>query len=298
MPIGYSAEPTGVGDRLYRWLATKTSRFAPDVEADLLPAAIDGFRRAQRFAYDCVAAVRAEVVPGMTEREAAGRLAAYCAQHGHERYLHRPFAWFGEHSRFQPYRRYDEYHPSDRRLEPTESVILDIAPIVDGFTADIGLTFSLEPNPEMEAAKRFLLDLRAALPPMFESDMRPRDIWAEVDAMIAASPFDNVHERYPYCVLGHRVFSVPRSAAKARRIGGGSVGWFSVEANMQFLKTGFSTALSPENVGPKLGLWAIEPHIGFAGGGAKFEEILILDHQGARWLDDDVPHVREADRKE
>jgi len=36
----------------------------------------------------------------------------------------------------------------------------------------------------------------------------------------------------------------------------------------------------------------MEPHIARDGVGAKFEEILIIDADGARWLDDDLPHTR------
>jgi hypothetical protein len=40
------------------------------------------------------------------------------------------------------------------------------------------------------------------------------------------------------------------------------------------------------------GLWAVEPHLAFEGVGVKFEEILVIDENGARWLDDDLPHHR------
>lgn len=40
------------------------------------------------------------------------------------------------------------------------------------------------------------------------------------------------------------------------------------------------------------GLWAVEPHLGFAGVGAKFEELLVITDDDAYWLDDDLPHVR------
>ena len=48
---------------------------------------------------------------------------------------------------------------------------------------------------------------------------------------------------------------------------------------------------------PQPGLWAVEPHLGFRGTGAKFEEILVVTdskdpEQSAFWLDDDLPHVR------
>ena len=43
---------------------------------------------------------------------------------------------------------------------------------------------------------------------------------------------------------------------------------------------------------PTPGLWAVEPHLGFRGVGAKFEELLVVTETDAYWLDDDLPHVR------
>jgi hypothetical protein len=40
------------------------------------------------------------------------------------------------------------------------------------------------------------------------------------------------------------------------------------------------------------GLWAVEPHVGYGGVGVKFEELLLVTDTDARWLDDDLPHVR------
>jgi len=51
--------------------------------------------------------------------------------------LHRPFAWFGEHSRFDGYQGYGDYHPGHRRLRPGEVAILDVSPVVDGYAADV-----------------------------------------------------------------------------------------------------------------------------------------------------------------
>lgn len=43
---------------------------------------------------------------------------------------------------------------------------------------------------------------------------------------------------------------------------------------------------------PQPGLWAVEPHLGRDGVGAKFEELLVITADDAFWLDDDLPHVR------
>ncbi len=69
---------------------------------------------------------------------------------GSERFIHRPFAWFGEHSRFDGYRGYGDFHAGERRLEPQDAVILDVSPVVNAYTADVGYTLCLERNTEFE----------------------------------------------------------------------------------------------------------------------------------------------------
>lgn len=291
MAIGYNTDPVSIIDRAYRWIATRASKITPDVGDLLLLEAQDGFRGAQRLAYDCVEEVGALLKPGMTELDATKMLETYLKDHGVERYIHRPFAWFGNHTRFDEYSNYNEYHPSNRALKSDDVVILDISPVVNGYTADVGYTFAMNKNNQLETAMDFLRSLRAELPDMFMSEKTPKQIWDSVDSKIAAQGYDNIHARYPFCVLGHRVFKLKKKASKARRLNAGFLGWFSFELNLKFLKTGFSSVLSPENVGSKVGLWAIEPHIGWEGAGAKFEEILVVENKKAYWLDDNVPHL-------
>jgi Xaa-Pro aminopeptidase len=292
MPIGFSAQPASPWDAAYRWIARLGSRWATDTSPVLTEASLRGFRRAQRLAYDCVETVGTQLRVGMTEIEAATLLEEYLAARGCNRYLHRPFAWFGEHARFDGYRGYADYHPSERRLREGEAAILDVSPMVDGHAADVGFSLSVGDNPQLRAAQQFLLQIRAALPPLFDAAPHPSAVWLQVDRMVKDAGYDNIHARYPFAVLGHHVFNVKAQGKDPTRIGGGWLGWFSLETNLRFLRSGFSAVLSPENEGSKTGLWAIEPHIGWNGGGAKFEELLIVDERGARWLDDEVPHLR------
>lgn len=294
MPIGYSPTPNGPLDRLYRWIAKYASRYSGGADRVANQEALKGFRRAQCLAYDAVEHVAGQLRPGMTEREAAQLLDDHLKNNGTQRYLHRPFAWFGDHARFDGYAGYGDYHPSGRKLEVGATAILDVSPVVDGYIGDVGYALSIGSNPELNIAKEFLLELRAEIPKLFASSMTPAEIWAEVNRRIVAAGYDTIHAKYPHCVLGHRVFRVKPKKGKHLRIGWRAFGWFSLETNLAFLRMGPSAALTPEHVGKKLGLWAIEPHIGWKGGGCKFEEILVVEHHRCYWLDDDVPHVREV----
>jgi hypothetical protein len=279
------------GHRFLGWLSGIS---APSTERPQ-PADIEGFRAAQRLAYDCVVAIGKELHEGISELEAAARLQAWLDDRGATRFLHRPFAWFGEHSRFSGYDNFGDYHPSERRLKASDVAILDVSPIVNGYTGDVGYTLSLLPSPELYKAQRLLQELRTEIPGWFMSYRSTAEIWQTVDRRIHEAGYTNCHALYPFSTLGHRVYHLTQPAASRLRLPLRSFGmdWFSATAQNAFLTHGlFKELLNPDHRGSKLGLWAIEPHLGGAGFGAKFEEILVVEPDRAYWLDDDVPHLK------
>ena len=294
MSIGYHQNPAGSFERLTRWLAKIGSKYVPNTSNLMNSADLEGFRKAQRLAYDCVETVGKELEYGISEKEAAELLASYLKANGSERFIQRPFAWFGDHTRFDGYSNYMDYHPSDRTLSRGSIAILDVSPIVGGYTADVGYTLCLEYSLEKEKALAFLREIRDELPSLFVSELTPAEIWHRIDKKIEDAGYDNIHSRYPFCVLGHRVFKLKNEGRRSVNRGVGAMSWFSTEVNLKFLWTGFSSVLSPDNIGSKNGLWAIEPHIGWQGAGAKFEEILVVEDNKAYWLDDNVPHARKS----
>ncbi len=263
----------------------------------------DGFRRAQRLAYDAALEVAAGLIAGDRERDAARRLEEALVSRGVRRWFHAPFAWFGERSRFagmEGARRRARFFPGETRLAPGMVAILDVAPIVDGHTADIGYTFRAAggtDDPRYRAALDTLRAVRALIPRRIDEGATMAAIYAEVDRAFAAAGFDNRHALYPWGVLGHRIGKMePR--ARDPRIGG-----FGVAALVQLVGGQLASHLpgarhrSPlwtagADRPPEPGLWSMEPHLGALGWGAKFEEILVVEPGASRWLDDDLPHCR------
>jgi Xaa-Pro aminopeptidase len=249
---------------------------------------LEKFRAAQALAYEGAVAIARELKVGMTSREAAARLEHWFRARGVRTWFHRPLAWFGNHSRFDGFRNYGYFLPSTRKLARGDVAILDCAPVVDGVAADIGFTFALEPHDELTRARAELLRLREEIPRLFETSMSTSQIWAEVDSQLRVRGFDNCHARYPFQVLGHRLHRVPFPRLPA------VLSPFTLHSYWALLSRGLIPELmGPWHEGEKRGLWAIEPHLGADGFGAKFEEILVVDDDGrARWLDDAVPHVQ------
>ena len=254
-------------------------------------AVLSEFKKGQRLAYRCAETIAKELRPGWTEKQAAKLMDVFLKDHGIKSFFHKSFAWYGDRTRFAPMKHYWDFMPSNRELQETDVVILDTAPIYDGHVVDIGYTTSLVENPKLEQAKRDLMEFRRIIPKMFEKAQTTATIWDEVDRMLKKMGYDNCHERYPLGALGHRVPIV-----KLHKLPGLTIP-FSVHALYSLISRGlFNEVLGPYHEGDKIGLWAIEPHIGGDGFGAKFEEILVVNKDHVYWLDDNVPH--NLDREE
>jgi len=275
---------------------------APDSPGAIPAGDLDGFRRAQRVAYDAAIEVAAGLAPGVTEREAASRLRAALAGRGVSRYFHVPFAWFGERSKLAGMRGASpRFFPGRTRLAAGAIAILDVAPVVDGYIADIGYTFRApggSPDDRLERALAALREIRALLPGLVARRDTKRSIYVRVERQLRERGYDNRHARYPYGVLGHRVERLPERRRDPVIAGFGAtslVHLLGAQLRSRLPSMADSSPLwgsGPDADRPLApGLWAIEPHLGGDGFGAKFEEILVVEHRSARWLDDDLPHV-------
>jgi Metallopeptidase family M24 len=266
------------------------SMISPTSTHEMTRAEMAGFRRAQGIAFDCAVGVAKELKLGWTEREAAEWMEAFLASHGVRSYFHNPLCWFGERTRFKNFTSSKDALPSDRALCEGDVICVDLAPIVGGYVGDIGFSFTLKPHDGMTKVRSYLLELRRQLPEWFQSSMTTAEIWKRVDQDIKSHGFENCHVKYSFHVLGHRVHKVPASFFPS------AVGVYSLHAYWALMSRGlFPELLSPWHKGEKIGLWAIEPHIGYTNDGhdfgAKFEEILVVEKDRVYWLEDSPPHV-------
>lgn len=252
-------------------------RFHPPMNQVPDEESIAGFRESQRLAQRAVKDVASHLREGWTEKRAAALLTTYLRDHGVEGFFHHSFAWFGERTRFDGIRGYGEYSPTDRVLLPGEIFILDVAPIYKGFISDIGYTQSLGESAELAKARAFLEELRREIPRLATQ----AGFWQIIDDKIKARGYENIHKKYPFSVLGHRVH---RASEKAAHLQFWNFGWQSFwELTARGL---FGQLLGPQFDGEMIGLWAIEPHLGTESFGAKFEEILLVTPEGAKWIDE------------
>lgn len=266
-----------------------------------LAAELQGFRRVQQLAYACAQAVAAELRPGVTERDAARRMREWLHERGVRDWFHLPFAWFGDRTAFTGFRIPLQFFPTGRRLEPGMPFILDLAPVYEGFTADIGYSGALGAHPVQE---RLMADLEAHRE-LILREVRERrslrEIYADVDRLMVRQGYANRHRAYPFGVIAHKVDRVRERRFSPRVFGFGTQALRGLASDaLHGHREGWSPLWSPYRFSdhpPRPGLWAVEPHLGFRGTGAKFEEILVVTdardpQESAFWLDDDLPHVR------
>ncbi len=273
----------------------------------LIPTAADleGFRAAQNLAYACAEAIHAELRPGITERAVATMMKTWLADHGATDCLHQPFAWFGNRTAFRGLIGVNQlrgfnpaFFPSNKKLEENMPFILDCAPTLNGYTADIGYAGVLGHNGVLDQ----LMDDLAAHRELIITMIRERRLMSEVsqavDALCIRQGVEARHHAYPFAVLAHRVEKLP-STPIAPKISLGRFGIRSVlslgREAMQGVKEGWSPLWASHQRSahpPVPGLWAVEPHLGFRDVGAKFEELLVITEDDAFWLSDDVPHVK------
>jgi Xaa-Pro aminopeptidase len=253
-------------------------------------AEVAGIAAAQRVTRAVVHEVAEGLAPGQTEREAAERLEAGLRRSGVRRWLHTPYAWFGERTRFAGFHAWEpDALPTDRRLEEGEPFILDAAPFVDGHPADYALSRSLGPDPRHDTMCRTLAKLKTGLVEWARRAQTGRALFDSAGVAIREAGFDVVHHLYPGAVLGHRLDGLPRWLQRLPRIGWGFQPPLVAGYGLALLRhslTGSPYPLINHVAADRpVGIFAIEPHLAAGSVGAKFESVLVVDGDETRWLD-------------
>jgi Xaa-Pro aminopeptidase len=265
---------------------------------------LEQFRNIQRLAYRCAQTIAGELKPGISEKATAALMKTWLQDHGVQDWFHQPFAWFGPRTAFKGFDGLRHlggfnlaFYPGKTLLEEGMPFILDCAPTLGAYTADIGYSGALGENPLVERLLDDLMAHRQLIVQLVKQRRPLAEVSQAVDRLCAEQGTLPRHKAYPFEVLAHRVEKL------GERQRGLSIARFGVRnlytLTRNALLTGRRQGWSPlwssnarSDHAPTPGLWAVEPHLGWRGVGAKFEELLVVTADDAYWLDDDLPHVR------
>jgi hypothetical protein len=276
-------------------------------------AELDAFRQAQRLAYDIAVRVEEQLQIGMTEAEVCTLIAAAQARNNVIQVFHEPFAWFGSRTVLGDDWAPDvtdveemaatgaspstPFFPTDQLLAHGMPLILDLAPVVRGFSSDIGYSCRLGRNAVFDELDAGLAHIRTFLLEGIRSGETMLSLYRALDDLIDERGWQNCHQHYPDRALGHLVFPLRHDPLRPSRIPG--FGPAAAEgllaAGLEAIENGTcypvwnDSSFTDHPAAP--GLWAVEPHIGRDGVGVKFEELLVVTGDDAYWLDDHPPHI-------
>ncbi|HWU68901.1 MAG TPA: M24 family metallopeptidase [Stenotrophobium sp.] len=273
--------------------------------ANLSDEDLQRFREVQQLAYRCAEAIGARLTPGTSERQAAAHMKTWLLDHGVDDWFHQPFAWFGDRTAFRGFIGVRHmggfnpaFYPGNRVLEENMPFILDCAPSMGGYTADIGYCGVVGENKLLDRLMDDLMEHRQLILDLVKKRTHLSQVSQAVDRLCARQGVEPRHKAYPFQVLAHRVEKLADDGEKQHttimNFGVRNISEL-IRDRVKGLREGWSPLWSSGHGSdhpPTPGLWAVEPHLGFRDVGAKWEELLVVTEDDAFWLDDDVPHVR------
>jgi hypothetical protein len=263
----------------------------------LRAAYVRGIANAQRVAREAILAVAASVKPGDTERAVCARLEREFARAKVAHWLHTPYAWWGERTRFDWQGSWEANAlPTERALQEGEAFVLDAAPIVAGFPADFAYSGLAAASPDVHAEHAVLLaeltHLKRALGQWALEAESGAELCARVAGSMQRAGLDVIHPRYPAQVLGHTLEGFPNWCSSAPRVGTGFqlplLLTYATGITLHHLAGAPYPFLNANAPGRPQGLYAVEPHLGQGLLGAKFESVLLVDGDETRWLDPEL----------
>ncbi|WP_339463473.1 M24 family metallopeptidase [Pseudomonas sp. EA_105y_Pfl2_R69] len=265
---------------------------------------LEQFRSVQRLAYQCAQCIAGELKPGTSEKQTAALMKTWLQDHGVRDWFHQPFAWFGPRTAFKGFDGLRHlggfnlaFYPGKTVLEEGMPYILDCAPTLGAYTADIGYSGALGQNLLLDRLMDDLMAHRQLIVELVKQRRPLAEVSQAVDRLCAEQGTLPRHKAYPFEVLAHRVekLGARDSGLSIARFGLRNILTLSRNSLLTGRREGWSplwSSNSRSDHAPTPGLWAVEPHLGWRGVGAKFEELLVVTESDAYWLDDDLPHVR------
>ena len=204
---------------------------------------------------------------GMTEKEVEEVASLVFNKNGVKQHWHMPIIGVGEGSTKlrSMYALVSSYFTGHKRiLQEHDIILIDIAPIYNGYPADYTINHVIGSNPDLEALAAYAHDVSIKIAEYIKEGMIVADVFHRAQELTGKNP-DYTLAYPPFVSMGHRLCRIPPLWQKFPEAG---LNYLLFRTNGPFITSSNNTLMN--------GLWVIEPYLIYKGRAAKFEQLVSI----------------------
>jgi Xaa-Pro aminopeptidase len=203
----------------------------------------------------------------MTEKEAEEVASEVFNKNDIKQHWHMPIIGVGEGSTKlkSAYALISSYFTKHTRiLRENDIVLIDIAPVYNGYPADYTINHVMGHNPDIEALASYAREVSIKIAGHLKEEMIVADVFHWAQELIGKNP-DYTLAYPPFISMGHRLCRIPPLWQKFPEAG---LNYLLFKTRGPFITSSNNTLMN--------GLWTIEPYLIHKERAAKFEELVYI----------------------
>jgi len=235
-------------------------------ETELSDNELKGYLVARSFTKGIGDEIVSKIKVGMTEKEVEGVASSVFKKNGVKQHWHMPIIGVGEGSTKlkSAYALVSSYFTRHKRiLMDGDIVLIDIAPVYNGYPADYTVNHVMGSNPELEALAAYANEVSTKIAGHVKEGMIVADVFQWAKELIRKNP-DCTLAYPPFISMGHRLCRIPPLWQKLP------------EPGLNYLLFTSGPFITPGNNTLMNGLWIIEPYLIHKERAAKFEQPVFI----------------------
>ncbi len=239
-------------------------------EIELSDKDLKGYLAARSFTRAIGEEIVSNIRVGMTEKEIEDIASLVFNKNGVKQHWHMPIIGVGEgstklRSLFALASSYFTGHT--RILQENDMVLIDIAPVYNGYPADYTINHITGSNPGLEALASYAHDVSIKIAEHVKEDMVVADVFHWAQELIGKKPEYTL--AYPPIIsIGHRLLRIPPLWQRFPEAG---LNYLLFGTSGSFITSGNKTLMN--------GLWTIEPYLIYKERAAKFEALAFIGRE-------------------
>ncbi len=236
-------------------------------EIELSDKDLKGYLEARSFTRAIGDEIVSKIKVGMTEKEVEEVASLVFNKNSIKQHWHMPVIGVGEGStklRSAYAMALSHFTRHTRILMENDIVLIDIAPVYNGYPADYTINQVIGSNPDLEALAAYAHDASLKIAEHVKEGMVVADVFRWAQDLIGKDP-DYTLAFPPFVSMGHRLCRVPPLWQKFPEAG---LNYLLFKTRGPFITSSNNTIMN--------GLWIIEPYLMHKERAAKFEQLVLI----------------------